>query len=193
MWDPLVTGWKVKKKKLFIFKRKSPHFTHWFTHLTYARIDSVTVPIWLTFSSRQLQAFSSTALLMRLGLVTVRSSPTTWMSVLPVKSVQAVQSSWSKGSSMETTGSKEHADIPQWIVKPRSRSFESLWQPALLLKKIDKQPLELWFKNQDLNKESEWQKWGGISFTEQTVKKGFCSYLLIINMDTIVWSFSWKR
>lgn len=77
------------------------------SHLTYARIDSVTVPIWLTFSSRQLQAFSSTALLMRLGLVTVRSSPTTWMSVLPVKSDQAAQSSWSKGSSIETTRSKE--------------------------------------------------------------------------------------
>ena len=71
--------------------------------LTHARIDSVTVPIWLTLSSRQLQAFTSTALLMRLGLVTVRSSPTTWMSVLPVKLVQASQSSWSKGSSMETT------------------------------------------------------------------------------------------
>lgn len=70
---------------------------------TYALKDSVTVPIWLTFSSRQLQAFSSTALLMRVGLVTVRSSPTTWMSVLSVKLVQAVQSSWSKGSSMETT------------------------------------------------------------------------------------------
>lgn len=74
-----------------------------FKALTYARIDSVTEPIWLTLSSRQLQAFSSTALLMRLGLVTVRSSPTIWMSVLPVKLVQAAQSSWSKGSSMETT------------------------------------------------------------------------------------------
>lgn len=73
----------------------------------YALMDSVTVPIWLTFSSRQLQAFTSTALLIRLGLVTVRSSPTTWMSVLPVKFVQAVQSSWSKGSSMETTGRKK--------------------------------------------------------------------------------------
>lgn len=123
-----ILWWLAKrfKKYLFIFKRKSPHFTHWFTRLTYARIDSVTVPIWLTFSSRQLQAFSSTALLMRLGLVTVRSSPTTWMSVLPVKLVQAAQSSWSKGSSMETTGSKEHADIPQWTVGAWSHGAEVL-------------------------------------------------------------------
>lgn len=87
-----------------------------FKILTHARIDSVTVPIWLTLSSRQLQAFSSTALLMRLGLVTVRSSPTIWMSVLSVKLVQAAQSSWSKGSSMETTVSEKHAAMLQQLL-----------------------------------------------------------------------------
>lgn len=70
---------------------------------THACRDSVTEPIWFTLSSRQLQAFSSTALEMRLGFVTVRSSPTTWMSVVPVKLAQACQSSWSNGSSMDTT------------------------------------------------------------------------------------------
>lgn len=65
----------------------------WPYELTYAFIDSVTVPIWLTLSRRQLQAFSSTALQMRFGFVTVKSSPTTWMSVLLVKLVQATQSS----------------------------------------------------------------------------------------------------
>lgn len=44
--------------------------------VAYAWMDSVTEPIWLTLSSRQLQAFLSTACWMRLGLVTVRSSPT---------------------------------------------------------------------------------------------------------------------
>ena len=70
---------------------------------THACRDSVPEPIWLTLSSRQLQALSDTALAMRLGLVTVRSSPTTWMLVLAVNLDQASQSSWSKGSSMETT------------------------------------------------------------------------------------------
>lgn len=70
---------------------------------THACRDSVTEPIWLTLSSRQLHAFSATPLEMRLGLVTVRSSPTTWMLVLAVKLVHACQSSWSKGSSMDTT------------------------------------------------------------------------------------------
>ena len=64
---------------------------------------SVTEPIWLTFNSRQLQAFSSTARSIRLGLVTVRSSPTIWIPTLAVNLDQAAQSSWSKGSSMETT------------------------------------------------------------------------------------------
>lgn len=55
---------------------------HWFrnsTNLnisknTYASIDSVTLPIWLTFSRRQLHAFFSTAIMIRFGFVTVRSS-----------------------------------------------------------------------------------------------------------------------
>lgn len=71
---------------------------------THAWMDSVTEPIWLTFSSRQLQAFFSTAWAILLGLVTVRSSPTIWMSTPERNEVQVSQSSWSKGSSMETTG-----------------------------------------------------------------------------------------
>ena len=67
-------------------------------------MDSVTEPIWLTFSSRQLQAFFSTAWAILLGLVTVRSSPTIWMLTPERNEVQVAQSSWSKGSSMETTG-----------------------------------------------------------------------------------------
>lgn len=76
---------------------------------TYAWMDSVTEPIWLTLSSRQLQAFLSTACWMRLGFVTVRSSPTTWMPTEPVNFVQFSQSSWSKGSSMDWTGSQRKA------------------------------------------------------------------------------------
>ena len=44
--------------------------------VSYAWMDSVTEPIWFTLSSRQLQAFLSTACWILLGLVTVRSSPT---------------------------------------------------------------------------------------------------------------------
>ena len=73
------------------------------TRGTHAWMASVTEPIWLTFSSRQLQAFSSTARSIRFGLVTVRSSPTIWIPTLAVNLDQAAQSSWSKGSSMETT------------------------------------------------------------------------------------------
>ena len=42
-----------------------------------ARIDSETVPIWLTLSSSALQLFCSTAFFTRSMFVTVRSSPTT--------------------------------------------------------------------------------------------------------------------
>lgn len=96
------------------------------SQLTYAFSDSLTVPIWFTFSSRQLQAFSSTAFWMRVGLVTVRSSPTTWMSVLPVKLDQASQSSWSKGSSIETTGSKERRGVQQCSELPENRA-SNIW------------------------------------------------------------------
>lgn len=37
-------------------------------------MDSVSVPIWLTFSKRALQLLSSMAFLMRMGFVTVKSS-----------------------------------------------------------------------------------------------------------------------
>ena len=56
-----------------------------------ASIASVTVPIWFTFNRRPLQDFFSTAVAMRLGLVTVRSSPTIWISVEPVNLPQDSQ------------------------------------------------------------------------------------------------------
>ena len=40
----------------------------------YASMDSVTLPIWLTFNRRALQAFLSMPVLTRFGLVTNRSS-----------------------------------------------------------------------------------------------------------------------
>ena len=80
---------------------------------THAWMASVTEPIWLTFSSRQLQAFSSTARSIRLGLVTVRSSPTIWIPTLAVNLDQAAQSSWSKGSSMETTVGRTEGALHQ--------------------------------------------------------------------------------
>lgn len=80
---------------------------------THAWMDSVTEPIWLTFSRRQLQAFCSTAFWMRLGLVTVKSSPTIWICTCVRNFFQVSQSSWSKGSSMETTGSRGGGQQPQ--------------------------------------------------------------------------------
>lgn len=71
---------------------------------TYACMASVTEPIWLTLRSRQLQARSSAAFSILFGLVTVRSSPTTWIPTWAVRRDQASQSSWSNGSSMDTTG-----------------------------------------------------------------------------------------
>merc|ERR1719369_2406227 len=67
----------------------------------WALMLSVTEPIWFTLSRRQLQAFLSTAVWMRVGLVTVRSSPTIWMGVAAVILVQFAQSSWSMGSSLQ--------------------------------------------------------------------------------------------
>lgn len=81
---------------------------------------SVTEPIWLTLSSKQLQAFSSTARSMRLGLVTVRSSPTIWMPTLAVNLDQAAQSSWSNGSSMETTAE----GVERGLVLPREACYD---------------------------------------------------------------------
>lgn len=60
-------------------------------------------PIWFTFSSRQLHALEVIAVLIRFGLVTVRSSPTSCMLTWDMKLDQADQSSWSKASSMDTT------------------------------------------------------------------------------------------
>lgn len=77
------------------------------TKQTYACMASVTEPIWFTLSSRQLQARSSAAFSILLGLVTVRSSPTTWIPTWAVRRDQASQSSWSNGSSMDTTGSEK--------------------------------------------------------------------------------------
>lgn len=61
--------------------------------VTYAWMASVTVPIWLTFRSRQLQARSSAAFSILFGFVTVKSSPTIWIPTEPVIRVHAAQSS----------------------------------------------------------------------------------------------------
>lgn len=55
----------------------------------------------LTFKSKALQDFFSMAVLMRSVLVTVKSSPTTWILLLTLKLVHDSKSSWSKGSSIE--------------------------------------------------------------------------------------------
>ncbi len=67
---------------------------------------SVTVPIWLTFSSRALAAPASMPLERRLELVTNRSSPTTctWLPIFLVRSAVVSKSSSKKGSSMLIRG-----------------------------------------------------------------------------------------
>ena len=86
-------------------------------------MDSEIVPIWLIFNKRPLQACFSMAVLIRKGLVTVKSegkrnqssqlicsyrshapSPTTWDLPEVVNLLHDSQSSWSKGSSIETMG-----------------------------------------------------------------------------------------
>ncbi|KAH3683890.1 hypothetical protein WICPIJ_005135 [Wickerhamomyces pijperi] len=69
-----------------------------------ALMDSDKVPIWLTFNNKALAAFFSMAVLILNGLVTVKSSPTIWMSTLVKKWTQASQSSSANGSSIETIG-----------------------------------------------------------------------------------------
>lgn len=71
---------------------------------THAWIDSLIVPIWLILRSKALQAVFSMAVLILTVLVTVKSSPTIWIFEFLVKCDQASQSSWSKGSSIETMG-----------------------------------------------------------------------------------------
>lgn len=63
-------------------------------HILTASIDSVMVPIWLTFSSNALHALSSIAFLTRVTFVTVRSSPTIWVgspidAVIPAHAAQS--------------------------------------------------------------------------------------------------------
>ena len=67
---------------------------------------SETVPIWLGFTRRALQALRLMAFEILEGLVVSRSSPTIWISepIFSSISLHASQSSWAKGSSMETTG-----------------------------------------------------------------------------------------
>jgi hypothetical protein len=54
-----------------------------------ASMLSVTEPIWLTLRRRALHIFWSIAVWTRVGLVTRRSSPTTWQAY-PIRSVIAV-------------------------------------------------------------------------------------------------------
>lgn len=74
---------------------------------THAWMDLVTDPIWLTSSRRQLHARSSAARAMQFGSVAVRSLPTTWMSTCVKNHFQPSLSSWSKGSSTDTTVGKQ--------------------------------------------------------------------------------------
>jgi enolase len=71
-----------------------------------AVMASVTVPIWFTFRSNALHAFFCIAVATRFGFVTRRSSPTIWQDEPTAfwNMVYASQSSWSKGSSIETNG-----------------------------------------------------------------------------------------
>jgi hypothetical protein len=55
-----------------------------------ASIDSVTVPIWLTFNNKALHALPSTPCLIRNGLVTNKSSPTICVPV-PIAAVARAQ------------------------------------------------------------------------------------------------------
>ena len=81
------------KSKGTLFQKRLRYLPFSFPRL-WASMDSVTEPIWFTFKSKQLQAFLSTAIWILFGLVTVKSSPTIWMSVEPVSFVQPSQSSW---------------------------------------------------------------------------------------------------
>lgn len=74
---------------------------------THAWMDLVTDPIWLTSSRRQLHARSSATRATHFGSVAVRSLPTTWMSTCVKNHFQPSLSSWSKGSSTDTTVGKQ--------------------------------------------------------------------------------------
>uniref|UniRef100_A0A6N2LZR5 Uncharacterized protein n=1 Tax=Salix viminalis TaxID=40686 RepID=A0A6N2LZR5_SALVM len=69
-----------------------------------ALMDSVTVPIWLTCNSKPLQAFFCIASAILFGFVTNKSSPTSWISTEDCSEAHEFQSSWSKGSSIDTIG-----------------------------------------------------------------------------------------
>ena len=67
---------------------------------------SVSVPIWLTFTSRLLADFSAMPRRIRSGFVTKMSSPTSWTRspAAAVKACQPAQSSSASGSSTDTSG-----------------------------------------------------------------------------------------
>ena len=75
-----------------------------------ALIDSVTEPIWFTFNKRALHAPILAAFSIRIGLVTVKSSPTicTSFPTSLVKAVQPSQSSSSNPSSIDLIGNSLH-------------------------------------------------------------------------------------
>ena len=69
-------------------------------------IVSVKVPIWFGFTSMAFAAFDFIPVKSRSLLVTNKSSPTIWISLLKilVKSLQEFQSSSEKGSSIDLIG-----------------------------------------------------------------------------------------
>lgn len=63
IWSPEIKFW-LRYKKTGQTSKQTKCNKHKKSYYTYASIDSVTEPIWFTFSKRQLQAFFSTAILM---------------------------------------------------------------------------------------------------------------------------------
>ena len=63
IWSPEIKFW-LHNKKTGQTSKQTKCNKHKKRYYTYASMDSVTEPIWFTFSKRQLQAFFSTAILM---------------------------------------------------------------------------------------------------------------------------------
>lgn len=63
IWSPETKFW-LHNKKTGQTSKQTKCNKHKKSYYTYASMDSVTEPIWFTFSKRQLQAFFSTAILM---------------------------------------------------------------------------------------------------------------------------------
>lgn len=110
----------------------------------WARMDSVTVPIWLTFNNKQLHAFFSTAVAIRFGFVTVKSSPTIWTLVLAVMLLHAFQS--------ENVQQQQHifyfrfvltAKFFSWLV---AKNYSPSWSNGSSTLTIGNSAMNSWYK-----------------------------------------------